>query len=67
MKAQNPKKKEKEGIIIILIVIKKKEENIGQARGRIPVRPEDIQQEEGSQLDQMICSKMYVHISNKSH
>ena len=57
------KKRKKKGIIII----KKKEEDLGQARGWNPVGPEDMQQEEGSQLDQKICSKMYVHISNKSH
>ena len=32
-----------------------------------PSGPEDMQQEEGSHSDQRICSKMYVHISNKSH
>ena len=47
MKAQSPKKKEKETIIII---IKKKEEDLRQARvhagkKRIPVKPENMQQE----------------------
>ena len=51
----------------IIITIKKKEKDLGQAKGRIPVGPKDMQQEEGSQLDQRICNKMYVHISNKSH
>ena len=51
MKAQSPKKKEKEIIIIIIIIIiKKKEEDLRQARGhagrkRIPVKPENMQQE----------------------
>ena len=51
----------------IIITIKKKEKDLGQARGRISVGPNDMQQEEGSQSDQRICNKMYVHISNKSH
>jgi len=59
-----PKRRKKKGIIII---IKKREDDLSQARGRIPVKLEDMQQEEGSQSNQRICSKMYVHISDKSH
>ena len=44
---------------------KRRESRLGQKR--IPVRLEDMQQEEESRLNQRICSKMYVHISNKSH
>ena len=70
MKAQNPKKKEKERINNNNKEKRKgsrpgQRKDPGQARGRIPIRPKDMQQEEGSQSDQGICSKMYVHISNK--
>ena len=66
-KSQKEGKKKEIIIIIIIIIIKKIEKDLGQARGRIPVEPKDMQQEEGSQLDQRICSKMYVYIYNKSH
>ena len=63
-KDQNPKKKEKERNNN-----NNKEKRRGSRLGqwKDPGEPEYMQQEEGSQSDQRICSKIYVHISNKSH
>ena len=62
MKAQSPKKKEKKKGIV-MIKKKKKKKDPGQARGyvarrRIPVRPEDMQQDICSYFQQKLLKNL---------